>query len=136
VLSARAAIREIDRARFSVRLQSDSVAANLLRQRELKLKSDEVTAQDRLDAENELLATLNGLDNAERDLNNAILNYLLVTGQLRVTRAGQFEPPPGLLAEPDEDGDAADSSSQSQNPDGDEVEGESKNDGPADPEGP
>jgi len=98
VLDARAAVREIDRARLTVVLQSESVEANRRRQRELELKSDEVTAQARLDAENELLDTLNSLDNAVRDLNNAILDYLLVTGQMRVKRTGDFQPPPGLVA--------------------------------------
>lgn len=98
VLDARAAVREIDRARLALRLQSQSVEANLRRQRELELKADEVTAQDRLDAQNELLQTQNARDAAQRDLNNAILNFLLVTGQMRVDRDGAFKPPKSLVA--------------------------------------
>ena len=97
ILDARSAVREIDRARLTVELQTESVEANRRRQRELELKSDEVTEQDRLDAENELLGTLNSLENAVRDLNNAILDYLLTTGQMRVSREGVFTPPPGLV---------------------------------------
>jgi len=102
VLGARAAVREIDRARLALELQSQSVDANRLRQRELELKADEVTAQERLDAENELLDTLNARDDALRDLNNAILNYLPVTGQMRVEHDGAFQPPPTLVRVVDE----------------------------------
>jgi hypothetical protein len=98
VLDARAAVREIDRARLALRLQTQSVEANLRRQRELELKADEVTAQDRLDAQNELLQTQNARDAARRDLNNSILNFLLVTGQMRVAQDGTFNPPSSLVS--------------------------------------
>ena len=92
VLDARQAVREIDRARFSLRLQEQAVQINELRLEELRIKADEVDAQTRLDAENELLQSRNDRDSSVRDLRISILQYLLRTGQLRVARDGQFQP--------------------------------------------
>ncbi|HBS28416.1 MAG TPA: hypothetical protein DEB06_02960, partial [Phycisphaerales bacterium] len=97
VLDARQGVREIDRARFSLRLQEQTVAINELRLEELRIKADEVDAQTRLDAENELLQSRNNRDAAERDLRTAILDYLRVTGQLRVKPSGNFQPLQGML---------------------------------------
>lgn len=96
VLDARRAVREIDRARLSVRLQEESVEINELRLEEVRLKADIIDAQKRLDAENNLLQARNDRDVAVRDLRVAILEYLQTTGQLRVTRDGQFLPLPGM----------------------------------------
>lgn len=97
ILSARAAVREIDRLRTAVYLQELAVEANCLRRQELRIKEDEVTAQELLDAEDELLESLNALTNARRDLRNAILDYLLTTGQLRVGPDGTLSPPSGFV---------------------------------------
>lgn len=90
ILDARQSVREIDRARFSVRLQEQTVRINELRLEEIQIKRAEVDAQTRLDAENELLDSRNALDAAIRDLRIAILEYLFRTGQLRVGEEGRF----------------------------------------------
>ncbi len=90
IVDARAAVREIERARFALQLQEMAVATNMERQRELELKADQVDAQIKLDADNELLQSRNDRDAALRDLRVAILNYLLVTGQMRVNADGTF----------------------------------------------
>lgn len=97
VLEARQAVRQIDLARFSLRLQEQTVAINELRLEEIRIKTAEVDAQTRLDAENELLLARNARDDAERDLRTAILDYLRVTGQLRVRPNGTFMPLQGML---------------------------------------
>ncbi len=100
VLEARRAVREIDRSRFSLTLQEQAVTINELRLEEIQIKSDEVDAQTRLDAENELLNARNTRDRAIRDLRIAILEYLRTTGQLRVARDGQFQPLRGMRVAP------------------------------------
>lgn len=97
VLQARQSVREIDLARFSLRLQEQTVAINELRLEEIRIKSEEIDAQTRLDAENELLGARNARDEAERALRTAILDYLRVTGQLRVRPDGVFQPLQGML---------------------------------------
>jgi len=96
ILEARQSVREIDRARFSVRLQDQAVRINELRLEEIRIKADEIDPQTRLDAENELLQSRNDLDQAVRDLRVAILEYLVRTGQLRVGTQGELKPLRGL----------------------------------------
>lgn len=92
ILDARQSVREIDRARFSLRLQEQAVQINELRLEELRIKVAEVDPQTRLDAENELLRSRNDRDSAMRDLRIAILQYLLRTGQMRVRPDGRLMP--------------------------------------------
>jgi outer membrane protein TolC len=96
VLEARQSVREIDRARFSVRLQEQAVRINEMRLEEIQIKRAEVDPQTRLDAENELLDSRNQRDAAVRDLRIAILEYLVRTGQLRVGPGGEFRPLRGM----------------------------------------
>lgn len=96
VLDVRAAVREIDRARFALELQNQSVTINELRLQELKIKEDEVRPQDRLDAENELLDSRNARDAADQDLRVAILNYLTATGLMRIASDGRFQALEGM----------------------------------------
>lgn len=96
ILDARRAVREIDRARFSLQLQEQAVKINELRLEENRIKEDEVDIQTRLDAENELLQTRNSRDQALRDLRTNILEYLRITGQLRVRRDGRIVPLGGM----------------------------------------
>ncbi|HYE03221.1 MAG TPA: TolC family protein [Phycisphaerales bacterium] len=98
VVEARARVREIDRARFDLRLREQAVEINLRRLEEQILKADLVTPQQRVDTENALLAAQNARDQAATDLRNAVLDYLLATGQLRVARDGTFLPLPGMEA--------------------------------------
>lgn len=100
VLEARQAVREIDRARFSIELQELSVQSGELRLEELKIKEDETDARDRLDAEADLLRARNNRDAAVRDLRVAILEYLLTTGLMRVGPDGVFRPLRGMTPMP------------------------------------
>lgn len=97
ILEARQAVREIDRAFFSLDLQEAAVRANELRVEEAQIKADEIEPQRRLDAENELLQSRNDRDLAVRNIRVAILQYLETTGQLRVAPDGVFQPIPGMM---------------------------------------
>lgn len=106
ILDARRAVREVDRARFSVRLQEQAVKINELRLEEIQIKRAEIDAQTRLDAENELLQSRNDRDAAIRDLRIAILEYLVTTAQLRVGPEGEFRPLRGMEVKIEEAPDA------------------------------
>lgn len=98
VLEARQAVREIDRARLSVQLQEQSVTINEGRLDEVETRlriGASIDPQKRLDAEANLLSARNERDRSIRDLQIAILDYLRVTGQLRVARTGEFQDIPG-----------------------------------------
>lgn len=88
IIESRASVREIDRARFSLTLAEQAVVINKRRAKEQELKADEVTAQQFVDTANALRDAENARDQAVTDLRNAVLDYLLNTGQLRVTREG------------------------------------------------
>lgn len=117
ILEARQSVREIDRARFSLRLAEQAVQINELRLEELRIKAAEVDPQTRLDAENELLSSRNNRDNALRDLRIAILQYLLQTGQMRVGADGRLKPLSGMEIRM-ESPPASDDSSAGMNADG------------------
>lgn len=97
ILSARRAVREIDRARNALVLLQKAVEINQLRNQELDLKADETDPQEKLDAENELLQSRNDYEDAVRDLRSAILEYLRQTGQLRVAPDGNFRALKGMI---------------------------------------
>ncbi len=96
VLEARAQVREIERARFALLLAAERVRINELRIEEQTLAPLNVTPRDRVDAENELAAARDAYDQAVTDLRTAVLDYLVITGQFRVGRDGQFLPLPGM----------------------------------------
>ncbi len=91
VVSARRAARELDRARLSIKLQEKTIAITLRRIDLLEIREDS-TAQQKLDARNDLLSAKNAKDEAVRNLRSNILGYLLATGQMRVTDDGLFQP--------------------------------------------
>lgn len=99
IVEVRARVREIDRARFALKLAEESVTINRRRLEEQELKKDEVTAQQVVETENDLLAAENSRDQAVTDLRNAILNYLVSSGQMRVARDGTLQPLPGMVPE-------------------------------------
>ncbi len=90
---ARQSVRTIDLSRFQLKLAEQRVDINESRLEELRLKADNVDAKTRLDAENELLESQNARDRAKTDLRNAVLDYLLQTGQLRVDGDGALIEP-------------------------------------------
>ena len=101
VIESRAAAREIDRARFSLTLAEQAVKINLRRAKEQELKADEVTAQEIVDTANALRDAENQRDQSVSDLRNAVLDYLLTTGQLRVSREGLLLLPGETEAQPE-----------------------------------
>lgn len=96
VLEARAQVREIERARFALLLAAERVKINELRIEEQLLSPERVTTRDRVDAENELNQARDAYDQAVTDLRTAVLDYLVITGQFRVGRDGEFLPLPGM----------------------------------------
>lgn len=96
VVDARSRVREIERARFALQLAERAVQINRRRLEEQELKADTVTAQDIVNTANSLRDAENSRDQAVTDLRNAILDYLLATGQLRVTKEGILDRPPGM----------------------------------------
>jgi outer membrane protein TolC len=98
VLEARRAVRNIDRAQFSIVLQNRNIRITERRLEMLRLR-DDTDPQSILDAENDLTDAQNSLAEAIRDLRSGILDYLLTSGTMRVTPAGSFEPLGGMTLE-------------------------------------
>jgi outer membrane protein TolC len=96
VVDARSAVRNIELARFSLQIQERSVQIAERRAEEQELKRDEVTAQQIVETAQALSRARNARDRARTDLQFAILDYLLRTGQLRVSRDGTLERLPGM----------------------------------------
>ncbi|MEO0482918.1 MAG: TolC family protein [Planctomycetota bacterium] len=96
IIDARSAVRNVDLERFSLNLAEQQVEINRRRLEEQQLKEDTVDQQTLVDSENALLNAQNARDAARTDLRNAVLDYLLTTGQLRVGPAGMFLPLPGM----------------------------------------
>jgi len=96
VVNIRDAVRQIDRALFSIRLQIENVRIAKLRQESINAAPDRVSARDRRDAIDDQLRAEDGLIRAERDLQVAVLGYLLATDQLRVDSRGQIIPLKGM----------------------------------------
>lgn len=95
ILDVRGKTREIDRARLNLRLAEERVKINQRRKEEQDLKPDEVTTQEQVDTANDLREAERARDQAKADVRNAVLDYLIATGQLRVSRDGTFEKPGG-----------------------------------------
>ncbi len=93
IVDARSRVRAVERTRFALQLADRAVFINRRRMEEQELKADTVAAQEVVDTANALRDAENSRDGAATDLKNAILDYLLSTGQLRVSRAGLLEKP-------------------------------------------
>lgn len=100
IVAVRAQVREIERARFNLKLAEDRVAINERRAEEQIIKADEVEAQAQVDTANALADARRARDQAKADLRNAVLDYLVQTGTMRVKRDGTFEPLPGMSTAP------------------------------------
>lgn len=92
----RAAVREIDRSLFSYRLAERNIKIALNRQGSIDAAPDRAQPRDRTDAVEALASALNSRDQAKRDLQLAVLAYLVASGQARVTRTGEPILPAGL----------------------------------------
>lgn len=96
-VEVRRAVREIDRSRFSVELQEENVRIAERRMREIEVAPDRAVARDRSEAITALNGARDVYDGAVRDLQIAILGYLLATGQLRVNPMGAIQPLSGMV---------------------------------------
>ena len=95
-LEVRRAIREIDRSQFSLLLSTRNVeiAENLLEK--IDVAPDRASARDRIDGVADLRDAEDSRDDAKRNLQVAILQYLRAAGLLRVTPEGNLKPLPNM----------------------------------------
>lgn len=98
-VNVRQAVRQVDLARFQLTLAERQVEINKRRVLETELKADEVDTQQKVDAVNELQQSENDRDRARTNLRNAVLEYLRLSGQLRVGQDGTLQRLPGMDAE-------------------------------------
>ncbi len=96
VVDARSRLRSIEVARFQYILAEQQVEINERRLLEQEIREDEITPQEFVDTNAELLDARNARDAALTDLRVAILRYLRDTGQLRIGRNGEIMPLPGM----------------------------------------
>lgn len=94
-VTARASVRSVELARFQLNLAERQIEVNRLGLENLLLL-DNADPQSIVDRRNDLLDAENARDAALTDLRNTVLQYLLETGQLRVTGDGQVQELPGL----------------------------------------
>jgi len=98
-VSVRSAARDIDRAQFSLAIQAKGIR-NAQERLEATELDETATARDRSDAADDLNQAKNDFDSAFRDLQLAVLRYVLETGQLRVGRDGELIPLDGMTIDP------------------------------------
>jgi outer membrane protein TolC len=96
VVRVRAALRNVELARFQLTLAERQVAINERRKRAQDLQRNTIDAQRIVDTEIALASARNQRDRARTNLRIAVLNYLLESDQLRVARGGTPQPLPGM----------------------------------------
>lgn len=96
VISVRSALRNIELARFQLKLAEEQVEINRRRLKGQELRSDTIDPQSLVDSQNDLLRAENDRDAARTNLRNAILQYLLESDQLRAGRDGALQKLPGM----------------------------------------
>jgi outer membrane protein TolC len=95
-VAVRQAIRQIDRAQFSLVLQERNIEIARNRIASIDAAPARATARDRTTAVSGLRDAEDRRDTAKRNLQVAILNYLNAAGILRVTPEGRLQPLPGM----------------------------------------
>lgn len=95
-IATRSSVRAINRAQFSLDIQRQSVLVAEERKRSVEAAPERVDARNASDAVLDLNRARDAVDSAARDLQVAILQYLLDTGQLRVGDDGFIQPLPGM----------------------------------------
>ncbi len=95
-MEARASVRDVDRARFSVMLQDQNRVIAQRRVDVIAAAPDRATALERSDAIEGLNRARDAYDRAVRDLQVGILQYLLDTGRMRVQSDGSIRPLRGI----------------------------------------
>ncbi len=89
----RAAVRGMDRSLFSYRLAERGIKVAQNRQASIDAAPDRATPRDTTDAVDALGQAQDTRDRAKRDLQVAILGYLVASGQMRVAGAGVIQLP-------------------------------------------
>ena len=95
-VEVRAAVRNIDRALFSVTLQEKNLAASRLRFASLQAAPDRADVRDFTTAASDLLNAQDTYLQARRDVQVAILQYLLDSGQMRINPDGRLRTLEGM----------------------------------------
>ena len=98
-LAVRQSIRQIERTQSTLALQRINLELAEKRKLGVLLRERTLGPRDVIEAEDDLLAAKDDLDEAQRDLRVSILNYLLATGQMRVSSTGQWQAPAKLTTE-------------------------------------
>lgn len=93
----RAAVRGIDSAAFSLRIQEQNVLIAGNRKASIDADPARANIRQRTDAINSLARAESSRDSARRNLELAILEYLLATGQLRVESNGNIDALEGMM---------------------------------------
>jgi outer membrane protein TolC len=93
----RRSVRNIRQAVATLELQNRNIATAEKRLVGVRLREDELGPRDFIEAQDDLLEALNTRDGALRNLRVSVLQYLLDTGQLRVSATGQWQPPAQLV---------------------------------------
>ncbi len=106
-LGARASVRNVDVARFSVVLQDQNRVIAQRRVDVIEAAPDRATALERSDAIENLNRARDAYDRAVRDLRVGILRYLLETGRLRVQSDGSIQRLRGIKQGEADDPDTA-----------------------------
>lgn len=99
-VEARQSVRSIEKSQLSLLINERSVEASENRLAAIEAAPERATARDRTEAVNNLQRAQDGLEQARRDLQVAILEYLEVTGQLRLGSDGSLALPRGLADAP------------------------------------
>ena len=95
-VEARQAVRSIEKARFTLLISMRNVETSDNRVAAINAAPDRATARDNTEAVNNLQRAQDNLEQAKRDLQIAILGYLVTTGQLRVDADSELVLPPGM----------------------------------------
>ncbi len=93
----RRSLRGIDQARATVSLQEQNLKLAERRLEGVKLRERDLGPRDVIEALDDLIEAQNRRDLAERNLRVSVLDYLLQTGQMRVTADGRWQSPVKLL---------------------------------------
>lgn len=95
-VEARLAVRAIEKAQFSILISAKNVETSENRLAAIDAAPDRANARDRTEAVNNLQRAQDQLEQAQRDLQLAVVGYLGATGQLRITTDCQLELPNGF----------------------------------------
>ena len=93
----RRSVRQIARSQSTLELQNRNLELAQKRRDGVVLRRRTLGPRDFIESEADLRQALDERDQAVRDLRVSVLNYLVDTGQMRVTGSGQWQPPAKLV---------------------------------------